>query len=441
LKVFYSDSFVLPLPEGHRFPMAKYSMLRERVEKTSICGPGELRVPRAVSDEEILRAHDRGYLRQVVTGTLTRSEMRRIGFPWSERMVERSRRASGGTLGACLAALEDGFAANLAGGTHHAFADRGEGFCVYNDSAIATRTVQASGLAERIVIIDTDVHQGNGTAAILREDPLVFTFSIHGARNFPFRKEQSDLDLALPDGADDAAFLEALEDGLEMALERSRAQLAIYLAGADPFENDRLVPRDVGVDALAILSDLAAVAHPASFESNPPALYERMATTDEIAYCPLAFGYSNYARRGFRPHLVRAAPPPAGDDGVPRGTLGGAGLAVSSASRSVEAAAEFAAFVARPEIQRGPYFEGGGQPGHRTAWTDPSVNASSSGFFRDTLDAVEAAYLRPRYDGVLGFQDAAGALVHAVVRDPSDPERTLSRIEDAHRASMASRSA
>ncbi len=251
MKVFYSDRFVLPLPEGHRFPMVKYSMLRERVETAGICGPGELRVPRAVSDEEILRAHERGYLRQVVTGTLTRSEMRRIGFPWSERMVERSRRASGGTLGACLAALEDGFSANLAGGTHHAFADRGEGYCVFNDSAIATRAVQAAGLIERAVILDTDVHQGNGTAAILRGDPSVFTFSIHGAKNFPFRKERSDLDLALPDGADDAGFLETLEDGLEVALERSRAQLAIYLAGADPFEDDRLGRLSVSKEGLA----------------------------------------------------------------------------------------------------------------------------------------------------------------------------------------------
>ena len=251
LKVFYSDRFVLPLPEGHRFPMVKYSMLRERVETAGICGPGELRVPRPVSDEEILRAHARGYLRQIVSGTLTRSEMRRIGFPWSMRMVERSRRASGGTLGACVAALEDGFAANLAGGTHHAFADRGEGYCVFNDSAIATRAVQAAGLIERAVILDTDVHQGNGTAAILREDPSVFTFSIHGAKNFPFRKERSDLDVALPDGADDAEFLEVLEDGLEVALERSRAQLAIYLAGADPFEDDRLGRLSVSKEGLA----------------------------------------------------------------------------------------------------------------------------------------------------------------------------------------------
>jgi acetoin utilization deacetylase AcuC-like enzyme len=251
LKVFYSDHFVLPLPEGHRFPMGKYSMLRERVAAAGICGPGEMRVPRPVSDEEILRSHERTYLRRVVDGTLTRREMRRIGFPWSERMVERSRRASGGTVGACLAALEDGFAANLAGGTHHAFADQGEGYCVFNDSAIAARTVQAERLVERVVVVDTDVHQGNGTAAILRGDPSIFTFSIHGARNFPFRKEESDLDVALPDGADDGEFLEALEDGLEKALEASGAKLAIYLAGADPYEDDRLGRLSVSKEGLA----------------------------------------------------------------------------------------------------------------------------------------------------------------------------------------------
>ena len=240
MKVFYSDRFVLPLPEGHRFPMVKYSRLRERVAATDICAPGELRAPRAVSNKEILRSHERGYLRRVVAGTLTEKEVRRIGFPWSEKMVERSRRASGGTLGACRAALEDGFAANLAGGTHHAFADRGEGYCVFNDSAIAARAVRAAGLVERVVVVDTDVHQGNGTAAILHRDPSIFTFSIHGAGNFPFHKEESDLDVALPDGADDGEFLEALEDNLERALEESRAVLAIYLAGADPFEDDRL---------------------------------------------------------------------------------------------------------------------------------------------------------------------------------------------------------
>ena len=240
MKVFYSDHFVLPLPEGHRFPMEKNSMLRERVYADGICGPGELRSPRAVTDEEILRAHTPDYLKRVVSGDLTDKEVRRIGFPWSERMVKRSRRASGGTLGACLAALEEGFAANLAGGTHHAFSDRGEGYCVFNDSAIAARAVQAAGLAERVVVVDTDVHQGNGTAEILRGDGSVFTFSIHGAKNFPFHKEESDLDAPLPDGTADAEFLTTLERGLQTALDAANADLAIYLAGADPFEGDRL---------------------------------------------------------------------------------------------------------------------------------------------------------------------------------------------------------
>jgi acetoin utilization deacetylase AcuC-like enzyme len=240
MNVFYSDHFVLPLPEGHRFPMVKYSMLRERVAQGAICGPGELLTPRAVTDQEILRAHGADYLKRVVSGTLTEKEMRRIGFPWSEKMVERSRRASGGTLSACLAVLDEGFAANLAGGTHHAFSGRGEGYCVFNDSAIAARAVQAAGLVERVVVIDTDVHQGNGTAAILQGDPTVFTFSIHGAKNFPFHKEESDLDAPLPDGAGDTEFLAALERGLEVALDAAEADLAIYLAGADPFEGDRL---------------------------------------------------------------------------------------------------------------------------------------------------------------------------------------------------------
>ena len=251
MKVFYSDHFVLPLPEDHRFPMVKYSMLRERVAHDGICGPGELSTPRAVTDEEILRAHAPDYLKRVASGTLTEKEVRRIGFPWSEKMVERSRRASGGTLAACLAALDEGFAANLAGGTHHAFSDRGEGYCVLNDSAIAARAVQAAGLAERVVVIDTDVHQGNGTAAILHGDPTVFTFSIHGAKNFPFHKEESNLDTPLPDGAGDTEFLATLERGLEVALDAADASLAIYLAGADPFEGDRLGRLSVTKSGLA----------------------------------------------------------------------------------------------------------------------------------------------------------------------------------------------
>jgi acetoin utilization deacetylase AcuC-like enzyme len=239
VKVFYSDQFVLPLPEGHRFPMEKYALLRERVEETGIAGPGELRLPHRATDGELLQAHDAGYLEKLVEGTLTEKEVRRIGFPWSVAMVERSRRSSGGTLDACRAALEDGYAANLAGGTHHAFADKGEGFCATNDSAIAARVLVRDGTVARLVVLDCDVHQGNGTASILRDDQSAFTFSIHGAKNFPYKKEESDLDVALPDGADDGTYLEALARGLDEALDRANADVAIFLAGADPYREDR----------------------------------------------------------------------------------------------------------------------------------------------------------------------------------------------------------
>jgi acetoin utilization deacetylase AcuC-like enzyme len=240
MKAFYTDVFVLPLPEGHRFPMAKYSLLRQRVAESGLTAPDDLLVPHAATDEEILRAHSEDYLRRVVEGRLTEAEVRRIGFPWSPGMVERSRRSSGATVEACRAALEEGVAVNLAGGTHHAFRDCGEGYCVFNDSAVAARAMQAEGRARRVAILDCDVHQGNGTAAIFRDDPTVFTFSIHGAKNFPLRKETSDLDIDLPDGCGDAEYLEALERGLRVVLERAHADLAIYLAGADPFEDDKL---------------------------------------------------------------------------------------------------------------------------------------------------------------------------------------------------------
>jgi acetoin utilization deacetylase AcuC-like enzyme len=240
VKAFYTDQYVLLLPDGHRFPMRKYAMLRQRVTESGLVSVGEFRLPHAATDEEILRAHTPRYLQAVVSGTLTEAEVRRIGFPWSPGMVERSRRSSGATIEACRAALEEGVGINLAGGTHHAFADAGEGYCVFNDSAIAARAMQAERRAQRVVILDCDVHQGNGTAAILRDDPSIFTFSIHGARNFPLRKEVSDLDVELPDGTTDGPYLEALEEGVWQALHRAQAELAIYLAGADPFENDRL---------------------------------------------------------------------------------------------------------------------------------------------------------------------------------------------------------
>jgi acetoin utilization deacetylase AcuC-like enzyme len=240
MKAFYCDQFVLPLPPGHRFPMEKYRLLRERVEASGLVAPEDLLVPDPATDEEILRVHDAGYLERVQAGTLTREQLRRIGFPWSPAMVERSRRSAGGTIGACRAALVEGAAVNLAGGTHHAFRDRGEGYCVWNDAAIAARALQAEGRVRRVVIVDCDVHQGNGTAAVFRNDPTVFTFSIHGRRNFPFHKEESDLDVELEDGTGDDAYLEALADGLARALPLARAGLAIYVSGADPHERDRL---------------------------------------------------------------------------------------------------------------------------------------------------------------------------------------------------------
>jgi acetoin utilization deacetylase AcuC-like enzyme len=240
MQAFYTDQFALPLPPDHRFPMQKYALLREQVVAHGLVTPENLRIPEAATDEQILRAHDADYLERVKSGGLTRQELRRIGFPWSPEMVERSRRSSGATIGACRAALAEGVAVNLAGGTHHAFSDHGEGFCVFNDSAIAARAMQAEGRARRVVILDCDVHQGNGTASILAGDPTVFTFSIHGANNFPFHKERSDLDIELPDGTGDAAYLDALDAGVRRALALANADLAIYLAGADPFVGDRL---------------------------------------------------------------------------------------------------------------------------------------------------------------------------------------------------------
>lgn len=251
MKAFYSDTFVLPLPPEHRFPMAKYRLLRERVIAEGILAAHDLLVPDAATDAEILRAHDADYLRRVANGLLTPQEIRRIGFPWSPEMVERSRRSSGATIMACRAALLDGVAVNLAGGTHHAFRDHGEGYCVFNDAAIAARAMQAEGRARRVVILDLDVHQGNGTAAILRGDPTVFTFSMHGAKNFPFHKEQGDLDIELPDGTTDAVYLELAEEGVRRALAMSGADIAIYLAGADPYHGDRLGRMAVSMAGLA----------------------------------------------------------------------------------------------------------------------------------------------------------------------------------------------
>jgi acetoin utilization deacetylase AcuC-like enzyme len=242
MQVFYATQFVLPLPPGHRFPMGKYQLLRDRLAAEV----PEVRLMQALpaSDGELALAHTPGYIQGIAEGSVDPAILREIGFPWSSAMAERARRSVGATIAACRTALVDGMAANVAGGTHHASADRGGGFCVFNDAAVAARLMQAEqarrGRTLRVAVVDLDVHQGNGTARIFRTDPSVFTLSIHGQKNFPFRKEPSDLDVDLPDGCRDDEYLAALERALEELERRFDPGLVIYLAGADPHEGDRL---------------------------------------------------------------------------------------------------------------------------------------------------------------------------------------------------------
>ncbi len=250
MQAFYADQFVLPLPPGHRFPMPKYRLLRERLE--GLAGLQMQQAP-AASDGELALAHTPAYIGAVVDGTLNAAQQREIGFPWSEPMVARARCSVGATIAAARAALAGGIAANLAGGTHHASADKGAGYCVFNDVAVAARLMQAEWHRARrasllpsllrVAVIDLDVHQGNGTAAIFADDSTVFTLSIHGAKNFPFRKEPGNLDVELPDGCRDAEYLDALDAALAELWRRHEHAppgLIFYLAGADPHEGDRL---------------------------------------------------------------------------------------------------------------------------------------------------------------------------------------------------------
>lgn len=251
MKCFYSDVFVLPLPEHHRFPMAKYRLLRERLVAEGVLAVRDLHVPEPVTLDQLRLVHDGRYVDAVVSGTVPADMQRRIGFPWSEMMVERSRRSVGATLAAAREALETpAIAANLAGGTHHAFADRGEGYCVFNDVAIAARVLLRDGAIRRAVVVDCDVHQGNGTASIFRDDPAVYTLSFHGEKNFPFRKEISDRDVTFEDGAGDDEYLRALEAHLPGVLDHERPDLVFYLAGADPYEGDRLGRLKMTIDGL-----------------------------------------------------------------------------------------------------------------------------------------------------------------------------------------------
>ena len=248
MHAFYADHFVLPLPAGHSFPMGKYALLRDRV--ATECPAIRLLPAEPASDGELALAHTPRYISAVAEGLLSDAEQREIGFPWSARMAERARRSVGATIAAARAALigNEGVAANLAGGTHHAQADKGSGYCVFNDVAVAARLMQAEWHRRerrwlRVAVIDLDVHQGNGTAAIFHGDDTVFTLSLHGAKNFPFRKVPGDLDVELPDGCTDAPYLDALDAALAMLWQRHRQAppgLVFYLAGADPHEGDRL---------------------------------------------------------------------------------------------------------------------------------------------------------------------------------------------------------
>jgi acetoin utilization deacetylase AcuC-like enzyme len=243
MRVFYATQFVLPLPAGHRFPMGKYQLLRDRLaaELPSL----RLMQAQPATDGELALAHSPAYIGAITDGSIDPKLMREIGFPWSEAMADRARRSVGATIGACRAAFKDGIAANVAGGTHHASRDKGGGFCVFNDAAVASRLMQAEWARQRgrelkVAIVDLDVHQGNGTAAIFRDDTSVFTLSMHGQKNFPFRKEAGDLDVELPDGCADDEYLHALEGALDELERRFEPGLVIYLAGADPHEGDRL---------------------------------------------------------------------------------------------------------------------------------------------------------------------------------------------------------
>ena len=254
MKAFYTDEYVLPLPVGHRFPMRKYRLTRDLA--MARVADLELVRPRAATRELLELAHAGGYVDAVFDGTLTAREQREIGFPWSAEMVERARRSVGATHDASLVAVDEGIAVNLAGGTHHAYADKGSGFCVFNDVAVTTRAMHAEDhragrKRTRVAVVDLDVHQGNGTAAILGGDAAVFTLSLHGEKNFPFRKEASDLDIGLPDGCGDSDYLDALTDALATMRSRFDAQFVFYLAGADPYEGDRLGRLALTVEGLA----------------------------------------------------------------------------------------------------------------------------------------------------------------------------------------------
>jgi acetoin utilization deacetylase AcuC-like enzyme len=239
MRLSHHPDYVVPLPDGHPFPMNKYGYVRELLLQRGVVAPEDLIEPALIERALLEAVHTNEYLAKLETGTLTAAEQRRIGVPWSQRLWRRSRLASQGTVDAAERALRAGLSGNLAGGTHHAFADRGEGFCILNDVAIAIRHLQRKGAIRRAYVLDLDVHQGNGTAAIFAGDSSVFTLSIHGERNYPTDKMRSTLDIGLPDGTTDSEYLATLERALPATLAQFQPDIVFYLAGVDVAANDR----------------------------------------------------------------------------------------------------------------------------------------------------------------------------------------------------------
>ena len=257
MRAWSSARFTIALPDGHRFPIAKYARIRDAVVARGLLPRSALEEPERADRWVLELVHTPVYVAAVLEGTLSVPDIRRLGFPWSAELRERSLRTVQGTVEAARDALEEGLGLNLAGGTHHAFPGHGEGFCVFNDVAVAIRLLQHEGRITRAAVVDLDVHQGNGTAAIFAADADVFTFSIHGARNYPFRKEQSGLDIELDDGCDDAGYLGALGAHLGPVLDAARPELVFYLAGADPYMHDRFGRLGLSIAGLAERDRLA----------------------------------------------------------------------------------------------------------------------------------------------------------------------------------------
>ncbi|HEX8634012.1 MAG TPA: histone deacetylase [Pyrinomonadaceae bacterium] len=239
MQVFYTPRYYADIGEGHVFPIRKFELVRDRLLAEGTLAPSEIIEPQPAPVSDVLLVHTEDYVRRLRSGALTARELRRLGLPWSKALVRRSFLATGGTIRAALAALADGLASNLAGGTHHAFPERGEGFCVLNDVAVAIRVLRRDGLVERAAVVDLDVHQGNGTATIFEGDAGMFTFSVHGAKNYPIFKARSTLDVELPDATGDEEYLRALAEHLPRVFD-ARPDIVFYLGGADPYAGDKL---------------------------------------------------------------------------------------------------------------------------------------------------------------------------------------------------------